>query len=180
MFWTKVDADGSTYKYKSRLVEKGFSQVQGVDYHETFAPVAKMDSIRLVLAISASKHWEVHHMDVKSAFLHGDLHEEIYMKHPEGYITDPSLVCKLKKSLYGLKQAPREWYSKMDAFLLSQNFQRCRSDTNVYLQQHDDHLIIIVLYVDDLLITGSTIASISAIKTAHLSMSYVRDLAEKK
>ena len=109
----------------ARLVEKGFSQVQGVDYHETFAPVAKMDSIRLVLAISASKHWEVHHMDVKSAFLHGDLHEEIYMKQPEGYITDPSLVCKLKKSLYGLKQAPREWYSKMDAFLLSQNFQRC-------------------------------------------------------
>ena len=105
-------------------------------------------------------------MDVKSAFLHGDLHEEIYMKQPEGYITDPSLVCKLKKSLYGLKQAPREWYSKMDAFLLSQNFQRCRSYPNVYLQQSDGHLIIIVLYVDDLLITGSTIASISAIKTA--------------
>ena len=105
-------------------------------------------------------------MDVKSAFMHGDIHEEIYMKHPEGYITDPSLVCKLKKSLYGLKHPPREWYSKMDAFLLSQNFQRCRSDPNVYLQQHDDHIIIIVLYVDDLLITGSTIASISAIKTA--------------
>ena len=88
------------------------------------------------------------------------------MKYHEGHITDPSLVCKLKKSLYGLKQAPREWYSKMDAFLLSQNFQRCRSDTNVYLQKHDGHIIIIVLYVDDLLITGSTIASISAIKTA--------------
>ena len=80
---------------------KCFSQVQVVDYHETFALVAKMDSIRLVLAISASKHWEVHHMDVKSAFIHGDLHEEIYMKQPEGYITDPSLVFKLKKSLYG-------------------------------------------------------------------------------
>ena len=88
------------------------------------------------------------------------------MKQPEGYITDPSLVCKLKKSLYGLKQAPREWYSKMDAFLLSQNFQRCRSDPNVYIQQHDGHIIIIVLYVDDLLITGSTVASISVIKTA--------------
>ena len=93
-----------------------------MDYHETFAPVAKMDSIHLVLAISASKHWEVHHMDVKSAFMHGYIHEDIYMKHPEGYISDPSLVCKLKKSLHGLKQAPREWYSKMDAFLLSQNF----------------------------------------------------------
>ena len=107
------------------LVEKGFSQVQGVDYHENFAPVSKMDSICLVLAISASKHWEVHHMDVNSAFLHGYIYEDIYMKHPKGYISDPSLVCKLKKSLYRLKQAPREWYSKMDAFLLSQNFQMC-------------------------------------------------------
>ena len=88
------------------------------------------------------------------------------MKHPKGYITDPSLGCKLKKSLYGLKQAPREWYSKMDAFLLSQNFQRCRSDPNVYLQKHDGHLIIIVLYVDELLIIGSTFSSISMIKTA--------------
>ena len=81
-------------------------------------------------------------MDVKSAFLHGDLHEEIYMKHPEGYVTDPSLVCKLKKSLYGLKQALREWYSKMDAFLLSQNFYRCRSDTNVYSQNFYGNLTI--------------------------------------
>ena len=90
-----------------------------MDYHETFAPVAKMDSIRLVLAISTSKQWEVHHMDVKSAFLHGDIHEEIYMKQLEGYITDPYFFFKLNKSLYVLKQAPREWYSKMDAFLLS-------------------------------------------------------------
>ena len=93
-----------------------------MDYHETFAPVAKMDSISLVLEIPASKHWEVHHMDVKYDFIHGYIHEEIYMKHPEGYISYPSLVCKLKKSLYELKQAPREWSSKMDAFLLSQNF----------------------------------------------------------
>ena len=134
VFRTKVSIDGSTCKYKARMVEKYFSQFQGVDYHETFASVAKMDSIRLVFAISASKHWKVHHMDVKSSFLHGYIHEEIYIKHPEGYITDPSLVCKLKKSLYGLKQAPREWYSKMDAFLLSQKFQTCKSDLNVYIQ----------------------------------------------
>ena len=84
-------------------------------------------------------------MDVKSAFLHGDIDEEIYMKHPEGYITDPSLVCKLNKSLYGLKQAPREWYSKMDAFLLLENIQRCRSDPNVNLQKSHGYLIINVL-----------------------------------
>ena len=95
VFQIKV-AEYGTMKYKERLVEKGFSQVQGVDYHETFAPIAKMDSICLVLAISASKHWEVHHMDVKSSFLHGDIHEEIYMKQPKGYIYNPYLVCKLK------------------------------------------------------------------------------------
>ena len=103
VFWTNVFADGRKYKYKARLVEKSFSQVQGVDYYETFASVAKMDSIRLVLAISASKHWELNRMDVKSGFLHGDIHEEIYIKYHEGYISDPPLVCKLKKSLYGLK-----------------------------------------------------------------------------
>ena len=85
------------------LVEKGFSQVQGVDYHETFALVAKMDSIHLVLAIYASKHCEVHHMDVKYTFLSGYIHEDIYMNQTKGYIYDPSLVCKLKKSLYRLK-----------------------------------------------------------------------------
>ena len=88
------------------------------------------------------------------------------MKHPKGYITDTYFIFNLKKSLYGLKQAPREWYSKMDAFLLSQKFQRCRSDQNLYLKQNDGHIIIIFLYVEELLITGSTIASISAIKTA--------------
>ena len=93
-----------------------------MDYHETFAPVAKMDSIHLVLAISASKHWEMHNMDVKSAFMNGYIHEDIYMKQPKRYISDLYLVCNLKNSLYGLKQAPREWYSKMDAFLLSQKF----------------------------------------------------------
>ena len=91
-------------------------------------------------------------MDVKSAFMHRYIHEEIYIKHPKGYISDPSLVCKLKKSLYELKQSPREWYSKMDAFLLSQNFQSCRSDPNVYIQKHYGHFIInffIFLWITD-------------------------------
>ena len=162
----KVVAKGSTCKYKTRLVAKLFSQFQGVDYHETFAPMEKMDSIRLVLAIVASKHWEVHHMDVKCDFLHGYLHEEIYMKQPKGYISYPSLVCNLQKSLYGLKHAPRSWYAKMDAFFLSQNFQRCKYDPNVYFQQYDGIILIIVLYIDYILITRSTLALISFIKTA--------------
>ena len=163
---TKIDVDGTKTKYKAQLVAKGYSQFQGLDYNETFAPVARMDSIRLVLAVAASKRWEVHHMDVKSAFLHGDLKEYIYMKQPEGYIEDPSLVCKLRKSLYGLKQDPRSWYSKMDAFLMSQKFGRCKSNCNVYMQKKDGSLLLIVLYVDDLLITSSSVSILRSIKSS--------------
>ena len=128
-----------------------------MEYNETFSPVARMDSIRLVLAIAASKRWEVHHMDVKSAFLHGYLEEDIYMKKPEGFIDDPSLVCRLRKSLYGLKQAPRAWYSNMDAFLISKKFERCKYDCNVYMKKKEGFLLLVVLYVDDLLITSSSV-----------------------
>ena len=92
-----------------------------------------MDSIRLALAIAASKQWEVHHIDVKCAFLNGDLTEDIYMQEPQGFFSNPSFVCRLKKSLYGIKQAPRAWYAKIDGFLLSLSFVRCKYDPNVYL-----------------------------------------------
>ncbi|KAH9307272.1 hypothetical protein KI387_035183, partial [Taxus chinensis] len=105
-----------------------------INYSETFAPVAKMDSIRLVLAIFESQGWPVYQMDVKSAFLHGDLQEEIYMEQPAGFVQDSSLVCWLRRSLYGLKQTPQAWYEKMDSFLLSTGFVRCHSDHTVYLQ----------------------------------------------
>jgi hypothetical protein len=126
--------------------------VHGIDYDETFTPVVKMDSICLELSIVAAKGWEFHQMDVKNAFLHGDLSEEIYMEQPQGFMQDSSLVCRLKKSLYGLKKAPRAWYSKMDSYLLSQNFVCCNSDPNVYMLRMIDSLLLLVLYVDDLLI----------------------------
>ncbi|KAH9313288.1 hypothetical protein KI387_028323 [Taxus chinensis] len=140
--------------------------IVGVDYTETFAPVAKMTSIRLTLAIATTNRWKVHQMDVKSAFLHGDLEEEIYMEQPLGYVHDPSLICKLKKSLYGLKQAPRAWYAKMDSFLLTSGFTRCHSDPNVYILWQDDSILILVLYVDDLLITENSSSIIDSVKTA--------------
>ena len=105
-------------------------------------------------------------MDVKSAFLHSDLEEEIYMKQPEGFIDDPSLVCRLRKQLYGLKEAPRAWYSKMDTFLISQKFKRCKYDFNVYMKKKEGFLLLVVLYVDDLLITSSSVAGLSSIKSA--------------
>jgi hypothetical protein len=123
--------DGQIRKYKARLVAKGFQQVHGIDYDETSTPVAKMDSIRLALSIAVAKVWEIHQIDVKNSFLHGDLSEDIYMEQPQGFMQDSYLVCRLKKSIYGLKQALRAWYAKMDSYLLSQNFVHCKSDPNV-------------------------------------------------
>eukprot|EP00253_Pinus_taeda_P033296 PITA_33296 len=126
-----------------------------------------MNSIRLVLSLAASLKWEVHQMDVKSAFLHGDLQEEIYMEQPIGFIqTDSSLVCRLKKSLYGLKQAPRAWYAKMDSFLLESGFSRCYYDNTVYTKKVGNSLIILVLYVDDLILTGSDPNLINHVKSS--------------
>ena len=115
-------------------------------------------------------------MDVRNVFLHGDIEEEIYMEQPQGYMKNSSLVCKLKKSLYGLKQAPRAWYAKMDSYLLSQNFLRCKFDSNVYILKKIDSFWIIVLYVDYLLIIGSSTSSITKIKTTlhkQFSMTYM-------
>eukprot|EP00253_Pinus_taeda_P012379 PITA_12379 len=121
-----------------------------------------MNSIHLALSLDASFKWEVHHMNVKSAFLH----EEIYMEQPPGFIqTDSSLVCRLKKSLYGLKQAPWAWYAKMDIFLLDTSFSRCHSNDTIYTKKVGKSLIILVLYVDDLILTGSDPNLINHVKS---------------
>jgi hypothetical protein len=165
VYITKYASDGSVERHKARLVAKGFSHVEGIDYNETFAPVAKMNSIRLVLALAASHKWEVHQMDVKSAFLHGDLKEEICMEQPHGYVqNDSSLVFRLKKSFYGLRQAPRAWYAKMNSFLIATGFSRCHSDPNVYTKKVGSHLIILVHYVDDLILTGSDLKLLNHVK----------------
>eukprot|EP00253_Pinus_taeda_P021158 PITA_21158 len=136
VYRTKFGQDGKVDKHKACLVTKGFSQVEGIDYTKTFSPVAKMNSIRPVFSLDASLKWEVHKMDVKFAFLHGDLHEEIYMEQPLDFIqTDSSLINHLKKSLYGLKQAPRASYAKMDSFLLDTGFSRCHFDNTVYTKK---------------------------------------------
>jgi hypothetical protein len=115
-----------------------------------------MDSILLVLAITTTKGLKVHQIDVNNFFLHIDLLEEIKMEQPTRFIQNSSLVCRLKKPLYGLKKAPRVWYKKMDSYFLSHNFVRCKSDCNVYMLRNTKSLMILVLYVDDILITSSS------------------------
>lgn len=154
VFRVKRDSEGQTERYKARLVAKGFSQKEGVDFQETFAPVAKFSSIRVLLAIATEKGYDVHQMDVKTAFLNGDLEEEIFMEQPEGVVEKGKehLVWRLRKSLYGLKQAPRVWYAKLDSFLQSIGFSRCESDHSVYVNEKSK--VLISVYVDDLVIAG--------------------------
>lgn len=120
VYKSKLNPDGSIQKYKARLVAKGFKQKPGVDYYETYAPVARLETIRTVIALAAQKKWKLYQLDVKSAFLNGYLEEEIYVEQPEGFSVEggENKVFKLKKALYGLKQAPRAWYSQIDKYFM--------------------------------------------------------------
>jgi hypothetical protein len=132
VFKIKHGVDGEVERYKARLVARGFTQTFGVDYNEAFAPVAKFVSIRCILALAAIEDMEIHQMDVKTAFLNGDLEEEIYMEQPEGFTHEGDhLVCKLHKSLYGLKQSPRAWNQKLDTFLKNIKFTKSDADFSV-------------------------------------------------
>ncbi|RVW14603.1 Retrovirus-related Pol polyprotein from transposon RE1 [Vitis vinifera] len=152
VFRTKFNSDGSIFRHKARLVVKGFAQVAGVDYGDTFAPVARHDTIRLLLALAGQMGWKVYHLDVKSAFLNGILLEDIYVQQPEGFevIGHEHKVYKLHKALYGLKQAPRAWYSRIDSHLIQLGFRRSENEATLYLKQNDDGLQLDVFEMSDL------------------------------
>jgi len=177
VFKIKRAADGSVERYKARLVAKGFTQVEGVDFSETFAPVAKFNSIRTILAIAAARNLDVQQMDVTTAFLNGDLDEELYMQQPEGTVTPGTehKVWRLRKALYGLKQSPRMWYQKLDALMGDLQFTRCEADHSVYVQATRGSVCIVAVYVDDLLIAGAP-TQVSALKTALCSKFEMKDL----
>ena len=173
----------SVPRYKARLVVKGFSQRKGIDFSEIFSPVVKMSSIRVALGLAARLDLEIEQMDVKTAFLHGDLDEEIYMEQPEGFVVSgkEDYVCKLKKSLYGLKQAPRQWYRKFYSVMKQQGFKKTSSDHCVFVQKFsDDDFVILLLYVDDMLIVGRNASRIEKLKQ-DLSKSFaMKDLGPAK
>jgi hypothetical protein len=149
-------ADGNIEKYKARFVARGFSQKEGEDYDETFAPIAKYTSIKSIIVIAFVMGWKLHQMDVKTAFLNGVIEEEVYIEQPQGFLIHgkESHVCKLKKDLYGLKQAPRAWYARIDSYLMSLGFTKSDADPNLYYKVENGGLLILVLYVDDLFLTG--------------------------
>ena len=167
VFKTKKDAKGEIIKYKARLVAKGYVQKQGIDFDEVYAPVARIETVRLILALAAHHGWQVHHLDVKSAFLHGELKEEVYVKQPEGFIKPGSSgkVYKLSKALYGLRQAPRAWNTKLDQTLKSLGFKKCNLEQAVYTKRSKTSILIVGVYVDDLIITGTPRKEIDLFKS---------------
>lgn len=164
VFRVKEDANGNTVRYKARLVAKGFLQTAGIDYEETYSPVAKLSTIRIVLAASVKKRLHLHQLDVKAAFLYGDLKETIYMEIPDGLKAPQNHVCKLRKSLYGLKQSPRCWNHKFNDFIVQQGFKRSLHDSCLYTMFQDNSILYLLLYVDDVLIAGNNLQIIEKLK----------------
>uniref|UniRef100_A0AAV1UV04 Reverse transcriptase Ty1/copia-type domain-containing protein n=1 Tax=Peronospora matthiolae TaxID=2874970 RepID=A0AAV1UV04_9STRA len=151
VFRVKENQDGGIERFKARLVAKGFSQKFGIDYGETFAPVAKFTSIKVIPSLAAKYHLDVHQMDVKTAVLNGELDEDIYMAQPEGYIDEDHehFVCKVQRSLYGLKLSPRMWNKTIDEFMIKIRFKTCESDYCIYIKRDEQRMIFVALYVNN-------------------------------
>ncbi|WVZ51462.1 LOW QUALITY PROTEIN: hypothetical protein U9M48_002608, partial [Paspalum notatum var. saurae] len=158
IFRHKFHADGSLARHKARSVVRGFSQQHGIDYDETFSPVVKQATIRVVLSIAVSRDWPIHQLDVKNAFLHGHLDKTVYCQQPPGCV-DPSApdhVCLLQKSLYGLKQAPRAWYQRFATYIRRLGFVPAVSDTSLFVYKEGTGIAYLLLYVDDIVLTASS------------------------
>jgi len=178
VFKLKQKADGSLDRYKARLVAKGFDQEAGVDFHETFSPVIKPATIRLVLALAVHFNWVIRQLDISNAFLHGHLEEEVLMEQPKGF-EDPNYidhVCLLHKSVYGLKQAPRAWFLRLSQALLELGFTSSAVDTSLFMfHQHLVHVFVLI-YVDDILVSSNSPSVVSGL-IHHLQRDFaVKDL----
>lgn len=175
----KRDEHGNIERYKARLVAKGFMQREGIDYTEVFAPVSKHTTLRALLAKVAEEGLVLHQLDVKTAFLNGDLEEEIYMVQPKGYEEGGrDTVCRLHKALYGLKQAPRAWYNKLRTELKSMDFEASDADSGLYFLHTENGTIWLLVYVDDILITGGTEEEVESVKAKIGEKFNVRDLGK--
>ena len=173
-----MKANGTIDKYKARLVIQGYRQKEGLDYFDTYSPVTRINSIRIILAIAAMRNLKVHQMDVKTASLNGDLDEEIYMEQPEGFVApgQGNKVCKLVKSLYGLKQAPKQWHEKFDRVMLANGFKINECDKCVYVKNTENGYVILCLYVDDMLIVSSNDRMVKSTKNMLNSKFDMKDM----
>lgn len=194
IFKTKYNSDGTVERHNARLVVLGCRQKAGLDYEETFAPVATMILVRALLVVAAMKGWHTCQMDVSNSFLHVDLFEEVYMRFPPGYtaprceITPASAtassvrgsgkVCRLLKSLYGLKQAPRQWFVKLSTALISFGFVQSKAYYSLFTKQVQDKFTTILIYVDDMMIACNNQAEILQLKQQLSSRFHMKDLGD--
>jgi hypothetical protein len=162
---------GEVVRNKSRLVAQGFSRKEGINYEETFAPVARLEAIRILLAFSVAIGFKLHQIDVKSAFLNGVLEEEVYVRQPPGFKSEdyPNRVYKLRKALYGLKQAPKAWYGRLRGFLFERGFEMGKVDRTLFLLRQGKDILIVQVYVDDI-VFGSLSNSLVARFAEDMSM----------
>ncbi|XP_021833818.1 uncharacterized protein LOC110773602, partial [Prunus avium] len=178
----KRKSDGSIERFKARLVANGFFQQDGIDYTETFSPVVKHVTIRIVLSLAISLGWSIRQLDVQNAFLHGHLTEEVYMRQPQGFEdpTRPHHVCQLRKSLYGLKQAPRAWFQRFSEYLLQLGFVGSKADHSLFIYNTDGVYLLLLIYVDDILITGNQDCKIQSLITSLGKAFAMKDLGALK
>ena len=153
----KLDEHDTVIRNKSRLIAQGYTQVEGIDFDETFAPIARLESIRILLAIASHLNFKLYQMDVKSAFLNGMLQEELYVEQPKGFVDPhkPDDVYKLKRALYGLKQAPRAWYDRLTTYLTKHGFKRGSANTTLFIRTDKNSFVVAQIYVDDI-VFGAT------------------------
>jgi len=179
VFKVKRNADGSVERFKARLVAKGFMQVEGVDFDEVFAPVSKYSTVRALLAAVAAENLEMHQVDIKTAFLNGEIEEEVYVKQPPGYEEGgPGMVCHLKRALYGLRQAPRTWNIRLAKELETLGFRKSEADPSLFIYNGKDGPVFVLVYVDDLIIAARDLEAVKRVKEQLMSVFEARDMGE--
>ena len=179
VYKTKRSANGTLERHKACLVAQGFSKKYGQDYDETFSPVVRFETMRTIIALAIQNGLKLHQMDVTTAFLNGELKEEVYMKQPERYVVKgkEGLVCKLKKSIYGLKQSPRCWNLAFDNYLKQTRFVQAAGDPCLYMASEEE-MLLIATYVDDILLAGKSMKRMNTVKQALSQQFLVKDMGE--
>jgi Reverse transcriptase (RNA-dependent DNA polymerase) len=180
VFTVKQNPEGRVERYKARLVAKGYGQTYGIDYDETFAPVAKMSTVRTLISLAANEGWKLHQLDVKNAFLHGDFLEEVYMEVPPDFGTKQTVdkVCRLKKSLYGMKQSSRAWFDRFRKTMVGMGYRQTNADHTVFFRRYGDHITVLAVYVDDMIISRNDECEIALLKKKLGKEFEVKDLGQ--